>query len=90
MLLSDLGKFAEAEPLLIQAIEGTPSAFATLADIKRMTVEDRPLLNRMEAALCQPNFLALTRIAIHFGLGKAYDDLDDYARRWSISTRETG
>ena len=79
-LLSDLGKFVEAEAVLVQAIETTPNAFATLADIKRMNEDDRPLIDRMEAALDQPNVTALTRMSIHFGLGKACDDLGDYRR----------
>jgi tetratricopeptide (TPR) repeat protein len=79
-LLSDLGKFEAAEPLLVEAIDETPGAFESLADIKRMTEDDRPLLDRMEAALDQPNLPALTRTAIHFGLGKSYDDLGDYRR----------
>ena len=88
--MSDLGKFKEAEPLIAQAVEDMPIAFATLAAIKRMTEEDRPLLNRMEAALEEPGVVALTRIAIHFGLGKAYDDLGDVPGRWRITTRATG
>ena len=79
-LLSDLGKFLEAELVLVQATEKMPTAFPALADIKRMKEEDRPLLNRMEAALDQPNLAALVRIAIHFGLGKAYDDLGEYGK----------
>ncbi|RBP15594.1 transcriptional activator [Roseiarcus fermentans] len=79
-LLSDLGRFEAAERLLARGVEETPTAFPALADIKRMTEEDRPLLRRMEAALDRPTLPALARLAIHFGLGKAYDDLGEHAR----------
>ena len=79
-LLVNLGKFEDAERLLGRAIEDTPTVFPALADIRRMTEIDRPLLDRMEAALDQPNLQAMIRLAIHFGLGKAYDDLGEYKK----------
>ena len=80
MLLADLGKFEDAKAVLIRAIEATPTAFATLAEIKRMKDEDRGLMSRMEALLDQRDLPAVVRLAIHFGLGKAHDDLAEYGK----------
>ncbi len=76
-LLSSRGRFSEAEVLLTQATQNAPGAFQSLAEIKRMSEADRPLIERMEAALERPDLEAMARAAVHFGLGKAYDDLRD-------------
>ena len=78
-LLFNRGKFEEAELCLTEAIDGTPRAFQELADVRRMTEADRPLLDRMCAVLERPDLEAMSRISVHFGLGKAFDDLGDYA-----------
>jgi tetratricopeptide (TPR) repeat protein len=78
-LLSHSGKFEEAAGHLAQVIEAFPSAFEQLTVVKRMSEADRPLLDRMRDLADRPGLDAASRIAIHFGLGKAFDDLGDYA-----------
>ena len=78
-LLSDQGMFEEAARHFSDAIEGAPGAFHQLTEVKRMTEADRPLIDRMRAVAERPGLEAVPRISVHFGLGKAYDDLGDYA-----------
>jgi tetratricopeptide (TPR) repeat protein len=78
-LLSDRGMFEEAGRCFAQAVDAFPPAFQKLTMVKRMTEADRPLVERMRALTERPGFEVLARINIHFGLGKAFDDLGDYA-----------
>ncbi len=78
-LLSNRGMFEEAARHLAQAVAVFPPAFLELTVVKRMTETDRPLVDRMRALAERPGLDMLQRINIQFGLGKAYDDLDDYA-----------
>ena len=47
--------------------------------VKRMSEPDRPLVNRMRDLAERPGLDPASRIAVRFGLGKAFDDLGDYA-----------
>ena len=78
-LLSNRGMFEEAARHLAQAAEVFPPAFLELTVVKRMTETDRPLVDRMRSLADGPGLDALPRINVQFGLGKAYDDLGDYA-----------
>jgi tetratricopeptide (TPR) repeat protein len=78
-LLTDRGEFQEAERCLTAALEGAPAAFQHLAGVKRMTEVDRPLIDRMRAVLGRPDLIVSDRVAVHFGLGKAFDDLGDWS-----------
>ncbi len=78
-LLSNSGKFEDAAGHLAQAIDAFPSAFQQLTVVKRMSEDDRPLLDRMRGLAERPGLDAASRIAIRFGLGKAFDDLGEYA-----------
>jgi tetratricopeptide (TPR) repeat protein len=78
-LLSSRGSFEEAAQYLAKAVEARPSAFEQLAAVKRMADADRPLLDRMHVLAQRPDLDGESCIAIHFGLGKAFDDLGDYA-----------
>ena len=78
-LLSNRGLFEEAARHLIQAVEVFPPAFLQLTVVKRMTETDRPLVDRMRILADGPGLDVLPRIYVQFGLGKAYDDLGDYA-----------
>ena len=78
-LLSDRGMFAEAAEHLMKATEDFPPAFQQLAVVKRMTEADRPLMDRMRGVAERPRLDVFPRINVHFALGKAYDDLGDYA-----------
>jgi tetratricopeptide (TPR) repeat protein len=78
-LLSKRGLFEEAGRHLAQAVEVFPPAFQQLTQVKRMTETDRPLVDRMRALADGPTLDAFPRLNVHFALGKAYDDLGDYA-----------
>jgi hypothetical protein len=78
MLLSGRGMFDEAAQQLTLAIEGLPAAFQQLTAAKRMTESDRPLIDRLRALARGPDLAHIPRIGVHFGLGKAFDDLGDY------------
>jgi tetratricopeptide (TPR) repeat protein len=79
-LLTDRGEFQEAARCLTAALEGAPAAFQHLAGIKRMTELDRPLIDRMRAVVCRSDLIVSDRVALHFGLGKAFDDLGDWSK----------
>ena len=80
-LLSELGHFDEARDCFQQAIDLAPllaGSYYELARCRRVTKEDG-LLERMEAALATPDLEATQRLRVHLALGKAADDLGDYA-----------
>ena len=60
------------------AAESIPSAFEKLAQIRRMTASDRPMIERMLATVSNPRLDIESRVAIEFGLGKAFGDLGEY------------
>jgi tetratricopeptide (TPR) repeat protein len=81
--LKSVGRLEEARTEFLRALELNPRAFgcySNLADLERFTPDD-PHLRAMEAILAEvsdpesPRFLAL-----HFALGKAYDDIGEYAK----------
>jgi tetratricopeptide (TPR) repeat protein len=81
--LKSVGRLDEARRELLRALELDPHAYgcyANLGDLERFTA-DSPRLKAMEAILAgaaepeSPRYLAL-----HFALGKAYDDLGDYEK----------
>jgi tetratricopeptide (TPR) repeat protein len=80
--LSIEGRFDEALPQLEQACAlapGAVGAFFNLVTAKRVTEVDRPLIERMTAALESGQFDSVARMIAHYALGKALDDLHDYA-----------
>ncbi len=79
-ILMNNGAFEEAASHLEVAVPSFPSAFNLLATARRMTEADRPLLSRMSAAAEHRNLNPRERGALHFGLGKSFDDLGDYAQ----------
>jgi tetratricopeptide (TPR) repeat protein len=83
VLLADLllrrGAFEEAERHLGETLDALPSGFLSFTKARRMTEADRPLIERMRARAEEPQLDGFSRIHIHFGLGKAYEDLGDYA-----------
>ena len=64
-LLRDCGEFQEAERCLTAALEGAPAAFQQLAEIRRMTEIDRPLIDRMRAVVGRPDLSVMERVAVH-------------------------
>ena len=78
-ILSERGMLDEAAQHLSEAVEVIPQAFHSLAIAKRMREPDRPLVDRMRLYAERPDLETMERVNIGFGLGKAYDDLGDYA-----------
>ena len=77
-LLSERGMFEAARPHLMSVINTLPDVFHSLANSKRMTKEDRPLVERMRSVAEQADLNPIQKAAIHFGLGKAFNDFGDY------------
>jgi tetratricopeptide (TPR) repeat protein len=82
-LLREEGRFEEAIPLLEGATEGSPleaaTAYYDLVMSKRITKDDGPALEQMNALLDFRPLPDVGRERVHFALGKANDDLGDYA-----------
>jgi tetratricopeptide (TPR) repeat protein len=81
-LLSEFGRFDEARECFQRAIAIAPLLAGSYYDLVRcrpVTSDDDGLLQRMEAALATPGLEAAQRLRLHLALGKAADDLGDYA-----------
>jgi tetratricopeptide (TPR) repeat protein len=81
-LLSELGRFDEARACFERAIALAPLLAGSYYDLVRcrpVTPEDAGLMRQMEAALATPGLEAAQRHRLHLALGKAADDLGDYA-----------
>jgi len=81
-LLSEFGRFDEARECFQRAIAMAPLLAGCYYDLVRcrpVTSDDDGLLQRMEAALATPGLEAAQRLRIHLAIGKAADDLGDYA-----------
>jgi len=76
------GNFAAARACFERAVEIDPlraSAYLDLAATRRITIEDQPFVQRMLARLGDPALTDHDRARLGYALGKAYDDLGDYA-----------
>jgi tetratricopeptide (TPR) repeat protein len=81
-LLSEFGRFDEARACFERAIAIAPLLAGSYYDLVRcrpITSNDDGLLQRMEAALAMPGLEAAQRLRLHLAIGKAADDLGDYA-----------
>jgi len=81
-LLSDLGRFDEARACFERAIAIAPLLAGCYYDLVRcrpVTSRDDGLLQKMEAALATPGLEVAQRLRIHLAIGKAAEDLGDYA-----------
>jgi tetratricopeptide (TPR) repeat protein len=81
-LLSEFGRFDEARECFQRAITIAPLLAGSYYDLVRcrpVTSDDDGLLQRMEAALGTPGLEAAQRLRLHLAIGKAADDLGDYA-----------
>ena len=81
-LLSEFGRFDEARECFDRAITIAPLLAGSYYDLVRcrpVTGEDNGLLLRMEDALATPGLEATQRLRLHLAIGKAADDLGDYA-----------
>ncbi len=81
-LLSEYGRFDEARGCFQRAIALAPMLAGSYYDLvrcRRITSSDHGLLPQMEAALNTPGLEAAQRLRVHLAIGKAADDLGDYA-----------
>src|SRR6516162_5637409 len=81
-LLSEFGRFGEARECFQRAIAIAPLLAGSYYDLVRcrpVTSDDDGLLQRMEAALATPGLEAAQRLRLHLAIGKAAEDLGDYA-----------
>ena len=81
-LLSEFGRFEEAHHCFGLAIEIAPLLAGSYYDLVRcrpVTSDDDGLLQRMEAALATPGLESAQRRRVHLAIGKAAEDLGDYA-----------
>ncbi len=81
-LLSEFGRFDEARKCFERAIAIAPLLSGSYYDLVRcrpVTSADEGLLQRMEAALSTPGLEGAQRLRLHLAIGKAGEDLGDYA-----------
>ena len=81
-LLSEFGRFDEARECFQRAIAIAPLLAGSYYDLVRcraVASADDGLLQRMEAALATPGLEAAQLLRLHLAIGKAADDLGDYA-----------
>jgi tetratricopeptide (TPR) repeat protein len=80
--LTQLGKFGEAVTAFEEAIElgaDRATAFYGLSGCRKFTEADKALIGEMQAALTDVRTTEAGQSLLHFALGKAFDDLGDYA-----------
>ncbi len=80
-LLTEFGRFDEARSCFERAIALAPLLAGSYYDLVRCRpiTRDDGLLETMEAALATPGLEAPQRLRLHLALGKAADDIGDYA-----------
>ena len=81
-LLSEFGRFDEARECFKRAINIAPllaGSYYELARCRPVTSNDDGLLQQMKESLDAPGLEAAHRLRIHLAIGKAAQDLGDYA-----------
>ena len=83
LCLKVIGRLAEARDQFLKALDLNPQAYgcySNLADLERFTPVN-PLLAAMEAIIAAaPDPASPRYLSLNFALGKAYDDLGEYAK----------
>ena len=80
--LFDAGRFEDAEKQLHRALGFDPRnsfLYFKLTTFRKMTQRDRPLMQQMSTLLADGALREVERMHLHFGLGKAHDDLNEFA-----------
>lgn len=81
--LKSVGRMDDARTQLLKALEENPNSlgcYANLADLERFT-PDNPHFQAMERIMGEASDPMTDRYtALHFALGKAYDDIGDHAK----------
>ncbi len=81
-MLSESGQFDAAIECFERTIALQPQytgAYFSLISAKRISSDDRELIGKVADRLRQDDLTDHERMVLNFGLGKAYDDLQDYA-----------
>ena len=80
-LLAEFGRFDEARECFQRAITIAPLLAGSYYDLVRCrpVTNDEGLLERMEDALTTPGLEEAQRLRLHLAIGKAAEDLGDYA-----------
>jgi len=81
-VLSELGRFEEARACFERTVAIAPLLAGSYYDLVRcrpVTIADKGLLPDMQAALATPGLELGQRLRVHLAIGKAAEDLDDYA-----------
>jgi tetratricopeptide (TPR) repeat protein len=81
-LLSEFGRFDEARACFERTVSIAPTLAGCYYDLVRcrpVTSDDNGLLERMQAALATPGLEAAQLLRLHLAIGKAAEDLGDYA-----------
>ncbi len=81
-LLTEFGRFDEARACFERAIALAPllaGSYYELVRCRPVTSADDGLLQKMQAAVSLPKMDAAQRLRVHLAIGKAAEDLGDYA-----------
>jgi tetratricopeptide (TPR) repeat protein len=81
-VLSELGRFDEARACFERTVALAPMLAGSYYDLVRcrpVTNSDKSLLQAMHAALTTPGLETQQRLRLHLAIGKAAEDLGDYA-----------
>ncbi len=81
-LLAEYGRFDEARDCFQRAIQIAPLLAGSYYDLVRcrtVASQDDGLLDAMEAAIATPGLEAAQRMRVHLAIGKAAEDLGDFA-----------
>lgn len=81
-VLAESGDTTEAASHYRTALDNDPTLVGVwypFSTLHKFTAGDAPVIARMAACLDQPMLTHSQRMAIHFALGKAHDDLKNYA-----------
>jgi tetratricopeptide (TPR) repeat protein len=81
--LTEDGRFEEAEELFRRSIERRPRqgvAYFGILRGRKATVADAPLIDQMESLVKSVNLPPKELAALHYGLGKASDDMQLYEK----------
>lgn len=72
------GAAAQFEKSIALAPSGLTLPLVSLTQVRRMTDADQNLLERMRSLAAAPGLSDVSRMELHFALGKSCDDLGDY------------
>jgi tetratricopeptide (TPR) repeat protein len=81
-LLAEFGRFNEARECFQRAIENAPllaGSYYELVRCRPITSDDHGLREQMESSLARPGLEAGQRLRVHLAIGKAAEDVGDYA-----------